>query len=300
MIVRDQPAVWGLFFVLRGSILSRIFPRMVFFALWAVLVEVVAVQTGWMPSMSLAAMGLFGVALTLFLSFRNTVVYDRWWEARRLWGGIVAGVRAGCHETLAHIDAADDRRRVLLPIAHFFHAHRENLRRAPRGPGPCYSPLKMVPQKPAVTNAAAFWLNMAASEVNQLAQAGGIDPMGRLALSNRLAQLAAQQAGNERIKFTPVPFVYSLLVRRTTYVYCTLLPFALAQSAGAFAPAIMAVVAYAFFGLQTVTNDLEDPFASNENALPLDAICRVCDNTILETLNEPPLPPLKPVNYVLT
>ncbi len=299
MIVRPQPSATQLFFVLRGSILSKIYVKILLFALWAAVIELAALQTDHLPEPSISSMSVFGVALTLFLAFRNTVVFDRWWEARKLWGGIVASVRAASQESLIHLASDEDRQRILFPIARFFHAHKACLRKVPTTDAPSFA---QVPTDDSqhYTNPPAYWLNMAARNLNILDAEGKVDPMGRLALSNRLSDLAAQQAGNERIKTTPVPFVYSLLVRRTTYVYCAFLPFALTHSGGLFAPAIMAVVAYVFFGLQAVTRELEDPFTSNDNGLPLDAICRVCDNTILETLGQPTLPAHKPVDYILT
>ncbi|WP_350333992.1 bestrophin family ion channel [Coralliovum pocilloporae] len=98
---------------------------------------------------------------------------------------------------------------------------------------------------------------------------------------------------------TPLPFVYSPLVRRTTYLYCALLPFALIETTGWFAPLFAAVVAYVFFGLQTVTNELEHPFANVENGLPLDAMCRTIEISVAETLGDPAPEPLLPDDYVL-
>lgn len=302
MIIRPQPSALQLFFVLRGSILSKIYVKILLFAIWAAIIDVLTLSTDRLPSPSISSMSVFGVGLTLFLAFRNTVVFDRWWEARKLWGGIVASVRAASQECLIHLDTPQDRQRILLPIARFLHAHRAMLREDHTAPVPAYAtpPDQTDQASPPSSNPAAYWLNEAARQLNTLATTGRVDPMGRLALSNRLSQFAGQQAGNERIKSTPVPFVYSLLVRRTTYVYCAFLPFALAHSGGMFAPAIMAVVAYVFFGLQAVTRELEDPFTATDNGLALDAICRVCDNTILETLGQQPLPPHEAVDYVLT
>ncbi|MBO9403380.1 bestrophin family ion channel [Shimia sp. R9_3] len=299
MIVRPQPSAMQLFFVLRGSILSKIYGKILLFAVWASAIDLLSYQTDLLPKPSISSMSVFGVALTLFLAFRNTVVFDRWWEARKLWGGIVASVRAASQESLIHLNSDQDRQRFLLPVARFFHAHRANLRGEAEDTFPEYANL-VNDDAATSTNPAAYWLNTAARNLNMLSAEGNIDPMGRLSLSNRLSDLAAQQAGNERIKTTPVPFVYSLLVRRTTYVYCAFLPFALADSGGVFAPAIMAVVAYVFFGLQAVTRELEDPFTSPDNGLPLNAICRVCDNTILETFGLPTLPASEPADYILT
>lgn len=298
MIVRPRPSALRLFFVMRGSILSKIYPKIFLFAAWAGLIDALSATFDRLPNPSISSMGVFGVALTLFLGFRNTVVFDRWWEARKLWGGIVAGARATSQDCLIHLGCTEDRRAILMPVAHFCHAHREALRGTTQSLDADDMSLRAEAPE-GVSNAAAYWLNQAARALNALSVAGRVDAVGRLSLATRLAELAAQQAGNERIKTTPVPFVYSLLVRRTTYVYCAFLPLALTDTVGLFGPAIMAVVAYVFFGLQAVTRELEDPFTVNDNALPLNAICRTCDNTILETLGQVPLPPVQPRNFIL-
>jgi putative membrane protein len=99
---------------------------------------------------------------------------------------------------------------------------------------------------------------------------------------------------------TPLPFVYSLLVRRATYLYCCLLPFALIEAAGWFAPIFAAIVAYVFFSLQAVTNELEHPFHNVKNGLPLDAMYRTIEISIAETLNRTPPESSAATNYVLS
>lgn len=96
-----------------------------------------------------------------------------------------------------------------------------------------------------------------------------------------------------------MPFVYSLLVRRTTYLYCVLLPFALVETTGPFVPIFVAVVAYVFFGLQAVTNELEHPFRQGQNGLPLRALCRTIEISVAQALDRPAPPPLSPRNGIL-
>ena len=78
------------------------------------------------------------------------------------------------------------------------------------------------------------------------------------------------------------------------------LPFALIDTAGWFAPAVEAVVAYVFFGLAAVTDELEHPFRDAVNGLPLDAMCRVIEVSVAEALGEAPAPYLEPVDNVLS
>jgi len=120
-------------------------------------------------------------------------------------------------------------------------------------------------------------------------------------LAQRLAGLGEVQATCERIKGTPLPFPYTLLLHRTIYIFCLLLPFALAEPLGWLAPLFTTIVGYTFFGLDAIGNELEDPFGRDENDLPTDAMVRTVERDVLAALGQTPLPPaLLPVGYVLS
>ncbi len=127
-----------------------------------------------------------------------------------------------------------------------------------------------------------------------------MDGFGAKALQERLANIALQQAGCERIANTPLPYVYSLLIYRTTYVYCLLLPLALVGTAGWMTPVFVGIVGYVFLGLAEVTEDLSHPFGTTPNALPLDAICRAVEISLAPHLGEEPPEPLGARNYYLS
>ena len=108
------------------------------------------------------------------------------------------------------------------------------------------------------------------------------------------------QASCERIKSTPLPFPYTLLLHRTIYLFCILLPFAMAEPLGWLTPVFTAIVSYTFFGLDEIGDDLEDPFGFDENDLPCNAILRTLEREVLAALGNEQLPPaLLPVECVL-
>jgi putative membrane protein len=116
-----------------------------------------------------------------------------------------------------------------------------------------------------------------------------------------LSAMAAVAAGCERIRQTPIPFAYTLLLHRTAWLYCFLLPFGLVDSVGFMTPFVVAIVAYTFFGLDALGDEIEEPFGLADNHLPLDALCREIEVSVLETLGVQPLPPrLQPVDARLT
>ena len=94
MIVRPRPNFWKLFFVMRGSVVPRILPQIFGFALYgAAVVAVVKALKLDLGNAGVAPFALLGVALSLYMGFRNNAAYDRWWEARKLWGQLVFEIR---------------------------------------------------------------------------------------------------------------------------------------------------------------------------------------------------------------
>ena len=120
-------------------------------------------------------------------------------------------------------------------------------------------------------------------------------------MDERLTSMTIVLAACERIHNTPLPFAYMLLVHRTTYLYCIMLPFGLVASLGWATPLICAVIAYTFFGLDALSEELEEPFGMAANQLPLTALSRTIEINLLEALGEPDLPPsIAPINDYLS
>jgi ion channel-forming bestrophin family protein len=97
-----------------------------------------------------------------------------------------------------------------------------------------------------------------------LYRAGDIDSIGVRTLDERLTAIAAVQAANERIANTPLPFAYSLLVHRTAYLYCFLVPFGLASSVGWFAPFLPPLSPMYFLAWMRSLKNLKIPMAVSQ------------------------------------
>lgn len=301
MIVRDHPSPLQLFFVMQGSIVPKIIGKILGIGFLSMAVLLVDLHVVPLPRISIAAMGIFGVALSLFLGFRNNAAYDRWWEARKLWGSMIADMRnLGRHMSI-FVSKDADRAQLLCCAVAFAHLHRGFLRDVDvSGDIVGWVGEEKTAAMLAQQNSADAALRSIAEQIGKLSGQGEISGFGQLAITQTLSSVALAQAGCERILTTPLPFVYSLLIRRTTYLYCLLLPFALIDTTGWFAPIFAAVVAYVFFGLQTVTNELELPFRNVHNGLPLDAMCRVIEISVSEALGRPAPKAMIPENYILT
>jgi ion channel-forming bestrophin family protein len=312
MIVRERPHGAQLFFILRGSVLPHIAWELATCTGVALLVTLThGFIYQWKITLTTVPFSLIGLALAIFLGFRNNAAYDRYWEARKLWAELVHRSRSFARQvqTLLHFEApagprdgGDARRHAVLRTIAFASALRHQLR--------CTDARADVARLLSPEDARGFAAARCGTEyllrrngeaLGRWLRARQLDAPLAADLDQSLSALASVAAGCERIKNTPIPFPYTLLLHRTAWLYCFLLPFGLVDSVGFMTPFVVAIVAYTFFGLDALGDEIEEPFGLSSNHLPLDALCREIEINLLEALGDPQLPqPLQPVEQVLT
>ena len=129
---------------------------------------------------------------------------------------------------------------------------------------------------------------------------GALSEYRAVELERGVSELTNIQGGCERIKSTPMPFSYSVLMHRIVAIYVFGLPFGLVTSIGEFTPLVVAFTAYAFLGLDAIGDELENPFGTDPNDLPLAGLSRSIEIVLKEMLDEAEVPaPLEPVDRVL-
>ena len=293
MIIRPRPNFLKLFFIMRGSVVPRILPQILGFAIYAAAIVAVVEVTGIsLADFNIAPFGLIAVTLSIYLGFRNNAAYDRWWEARKLWGQLVYEIRNVARASGGLIADRAQWRMLLMDALAFCHLLRGQL----RGVDAMDKVKELIGEQAGAIAAAANkpdeMVRRMGARIAALYRAGAIDAIGYRILDERLAAISAVQAGCERIAGTPLPFAYTLLLQRTAYIVCLLLPFGLVASTGWATPLFTALIAYTFFGLDALSEELEDPFGTEANDLALDSLCRVCEISVFEALGEPAPAPL--------
>ena len=313
MIVRERPSGLRLFLSLHGSILPQILPALI---VNIVIATLVTVSHGdlFRLKITLTAIPftLIGLPLAIFLGFRNSAAYDRFWEGRKLWGEIVLRSRSLARQCLGLIrypapaSAADGlldlRVRMIYRAIAFAQATRDLL----RGDAPdAATAALLLPGEAAqlaqASNKPHCLMLAMGMDLGQCVKEGRLDPCLAASIDATLSAMTAAGASCERIRNTPIPFSYTLLLHRTAYIYCFLLPFGLVDTIGFMTPLVCAVVAYTFFGLDALGDEIEEPFGHDMNDLPLDAICRAIEIDLREALHDPATPPpLAPVDFRLS
>lgn len=270
---RRQPNLREILFTVQGSIIPAIARRLAAIAAICILAIVAArLHPGIFGRISAIPFTLIGIALSVFMSFRNSTCYARWWDGRQLWGQVIVACRGLARASTGLEPAARDRLLTLLcayvaGLAARLRHHNELAAIAEFLP-PDISPATLN----GSPNPTDLILRQAGADLVALNGTGQIGDIRWSVLEGYLNQLSAAQAGCERIASTPVPFAYSLLLHRTALVFCVLLPFALAGSLGVWTLLPVLLVAYTFFGLDALSHQLEDPFSNALNALPLDVL----------------------------
>jgi putative membrane protein len=293
MIIRPRPHWLRMLFVLRGSVLPDILPQLLAATAFAVLVTGLHGQLfEWKVPLNFVPFSLIGLTLAIFLGFRNSTSYARYWEARMLWGSLLNETRTLVRQARTLTEATPQQARELaMLLAAFVHALRHQLRGSDAGAdmdrllpaGDCER-LGAARFKPALL------LLMAGEWLQARRREGSLAPVLVPAMELPLGKLSEALGGCERIAGTPIPFTYAVIIHRTIYLYCLLLPFGLVDAIGFMTPVIVAFIAYTFFALEALGAELEEPFGTAPNDLALDAMSQMIEATLRELLGER-LPP---------
>ncbi|SAK80841.1 Bestrophin, RFP-TM, chloride channel [Caballeronia glebae] len=297
MIIRPKLNWFRLLFVWRGSVLPQLLPRLGLIFLLSVAAIFMHDHMRHYPiGLGTPPFALVGIALAVFLGFRNGASYERWWEGRRLWGALLNTSRALAQQVLSLPEKPDraQSRRLLAALGGLSHALRHQLRGtdaladlAPRLPPELHARVAAAQFRPALI---LVWLG---EWVAERKREGVLDGYAVLAIQHNLNALSDVIGGCERIASTPLPFSYSVMIHRTIYLFCVMLPFGLVDGAGLLTPLFALLVAYAFMALEAIAAQIEDPFGLEENDLALNAMCDTIEAALHDMAADPefPMPP---------
>ncbi|WP_121357436.1 bestrophin family protein [Flavisolibacter nicotianae] len=292
MIVREKGNWFRMLFIWRGSVLVKIYPRLlVLFLMSSVVVYSHGNFFSYKIPLNSAPFTLMGLALAIFLGFYNNASYDRYWEGRKLWGALLNDTRSLARQALTmgkpQQNPEEHRNFIHLLIA-FTHSLKHQLRRTDPLPDlkRLLPPSQVQTLEPAIYKPMTILL-MLGNWVNEKVQKGEIDTITQAAFDRNFNQLSDIVGGCERIASTPIPFTYSVLLHRTVYLYCFLLPFGLVDSIGWMTPVIVVFIGYTFMALDAVVGEIEEPFGNQPNDLALNTMSHMIETTLLEMAQEP-------------
>ncbi len=309
MIVKKYRSWLHMLFTIRGTSLTRTLPRILVITLFSVAVTITELYFGFETySLTVTPFSLIGVALAIFLGFRNNAAYDRYWEGRKLWGGLVNTSRSLTRQVTNLIVHDEDpaalkdfHREIVYRIIAYVHALRHHLRdSSPHQDLEAFLPEEDLERLGSQKNIPLFLLRRIGERLHWAWQQGWIDTFHVTILENSLVSLTDIQGACERIKNTPIPFAYTVLTHRIVAFYCFTLPFGIIKTVGGLTPVVVFLISHAFFGLDDIGDEIEDPFGTDPQLLPLTTLSRTIEVNLLQHLDESPVPELlKPVDGVL-
>jgi putative membrane protein len=230
-----------------------------------------------------------GAALGLLLVLRTNAGYGRWWEGRRLWGGIISASRNLVLTALVHgPDDPEWRGRVARWTAAFAHATRRSLRAERDLP----EVVRLLGTEAAARLAAARHMpSAAAGQIDVLLrESGGMDRFAFQEALRRRAELIGHAGGCERILKAPLPAAYGINIRRFLVLFLATIPWAMLHRVHWWLdPFITLLVAYPLLALDEIGAQLQNPFwVENLGHLPLDDICAGIEAELLALADAPP------------
>ncbi|MEP7366842.1 MAG: bestrophin family ion channel [Acidobacteriota bacterium] len=255
-----------------------------------------------LPELPLAIMG---GAISIFLAFRTNSAYDRWWEARILWGGLVNFSRTFARQVLTMFDrdvrsgdaVRSFQRLLVLRMIAFTCALRCHLRG--QNPFPelegILGPSDTEGFRSHTNVPAAILLEMGVS-LRHAYERGWIDSMRWTSFDRSLTELTNIQGACERIKNTPLPRQYDFLPRLLVGFFCILLPFGLVGGLGLLTPVASTLIGFIFVALDSVGREIENPFENTVHDTPMTSLTRTIEINLRQHLGDALSPrDIKPV-----
>jgi len=237
---------------------------------------------------------IVGSAIGIFASFRSNQAYDRWWEGRKLWGRMINSSRHWSSQIVNYVGPTDPKLAEELVLRHAGYVHA--LRCLLRSQDPFADPdfarnITADDELKGSTNLTHALLDRQMKALVALADEGTLDERRLESLDDTLIDLLNIQGGCERIKGTPLPRGYSLIVELMIQIFAIMLPFALVHDIGIVAVLLNALVCLAFALISESGRVLENPFSLFYNGLPLHNLSIKIERNIRQRVGHTELPP---------
>jgi ion channel-forming bestrophin family protein len=231
---------------------------------------------------------LLGFAISMLLVFRTNTAYDRWWEGRKLWGSLVNNSR-NLAMKLTTILPADDTaqrtffRKIIPAYAVALHNHllREKTRIELFGDDEHKHVFSQIDKEKHIPNQIALLMYQ---HVQQLYRDNKISGEQLLYLNTELQSFTDICGACERIKNTPIPYSYSVFIKKFIFFYVMTLPFGYVFQLGYYVIPVVGFIFYVLASLEIIAEEIEDPFSGDENDIPMSKLAQNIHRHVAELL----------------
>ncbi|HEX5172170.1 MAG TPA: bestrophin family ion channel [Cyclobacteriaceae bacterium] len=291
-MVQYNPKTWGalIFHAYSRHVIRRLWPSIAFMGLFTaafcyLIIGVLAMDYRHFPG-NTSVHSLLGIVLGLFLVFRTNSAYDRWWEGRRMWGGLVNSTRNLAIKLNAYVspEAHEQREWFAAMISNFVYATKEHLRYGVQ-----------LEQLESVDAAFIQFLkgyrhrpnriaSMLYDRINLLYKEGLLSGDQLINLDKEMKDFIDLLGGCERIKNTPIPYSYTMYIKKFIFSYIITLPFGFVSTFGYFTIPTVMFITYILLSVELIAEEIEDPFGKDLNDLPTDELSQKIKENVKEIL----------------
>ncbi len=246
-----------------------------------------------LPEMPFTIPAFIGTAISILLSFKLSQSYDRWWEARKVWGAVVNDSRSFVLQLQALVAKGNEA--VIKKIAFRQIAWCYSLGQSLRGSDPIENLEKFISSEDLEkikqhNNKPLALLQLHGQGIKDLKENNQLDVFAQVQLDNTLVRLCDAQGKSERIKTTIFPVTYRLFLHAIIYLFVVTLSIALNDVAGIFEIPLLLLISTAFFLLEKSATYMQDPFENRPSDTAVTAIARTIEINIKQLLKETEIP----------
>ena len=226
---------------------------------------------------------LIGFVLSLLLVFRTNTAYDRWWEGRKKWGELVNNSRNLAIKISALTDDPEIRAYFKRMISNYVFAMKEHLRE-----GVKLEELDLTEEEKRELSQFDHKPNYIAqkmyAKLHVIKQSGKLTEENYIVIDVNLKTFSDIIGACERIKNTPIPYSYSMFLKKFIFIYVTTLPLAFVNTFGYYSSLVSIFVFYVLVSMEILAEEIEDPFGKDDNDLPTDDLCQKIKANVSEVL----------------
>ncbi|MEQ8363858.1 MAG: bestrophin family protein [Cyclobacteriaceae bacterium] len=229
---------------------------------------------------------LVGIVLGLFLVFRTNTAYDRWWEGRKHWGLLVNNTRNLAHKLNAFLDRSDSENRNWFAkmIPNFVYSTKEHLRKGVKMDELEVADDNFNGRLKGVKHIPNRLSTMLYERVNDLYKEKKLSGDQLYIVDKELKQFSDILGACERIKNTPIPYSYTMYIKKFIFIYILTLPFGFVTIAEYMTVPIVILISYVLLSVELIAEEIEDPFGNDVNDLPTDELSLKIKDNVKEIL----------------
>lgn len=267
------------------AIMKKLGPSLIFMALYTATICYLVLEVYEMPFKSSNQVhSILGIVLGLILVFRMNSAYERWWEGRTQWGLIVNDSRNLAQKLNAVLgtEDKDNRKFFRMMIANFPYALKEHLRDGVKfdvieDPGGDNMEIMK-----GANNVPNVILTLIYTRLQKLFADKKITGEQLIVMDTELHEYSSIQGACERIKNTPIPYSYSMYIKKFIFIFVITLPFGFVTTFSYFTILIVFLIFYILVSIELIAEEIEDPFGLDVNDLPTDMLAEKVRNDVRE------------------